>query len=72
MTNLGGLELLLTVIYAENSREDRKMAWKDLVDIISTATDVGWIALGNFNEVRVPENRLATGIYSHGGLKEFI
>lgn len=72
MINLGGLEILVTVVYASNSREDRKEVWKTLVDLANSSNDIKWRALGDFKEVRSPENRMGKISYSHGGPSEFI
>lgn len=72
MSNECGLNFVLTVIYASNKMEDRKQVWEGLVEISNTSTNLSWIALGDFNEVTCPKERISQGTYSHDGPFEFI
>lgn len=72
MENTGRLELQVTFIYAKNKREDKRPLWTALPLLDSSNSRVPWIVLGDFNEIRAPEERIDTGTYNHGGPAEFI
>lgn len=73
MTNEGGLCFLLTIIYASNNREERKLLWEEgLMSITHNTNNVPLVALGDFNEITYPKERISQGDCNHGGPSEFL
>lgn len=66
------LELFHTLVYGKCSREDRRQLWTLLVQISQFTTTLSLnLVWGDFNEVLAPEERMTSGVYSHGGPSEF-
>jgi len=70
MANVGGLEFLLTVVYASN--KERKQPWEGLISASELIGNLPWVALGGLNEITCPEERIGTRVYTHGGPSEFL
>lgn len=47
MSNVGGSEFLLTVIYASNKREEWKQVWEGPINFSASTGGIPWIALGD-------------------------
>lgn len=72
LSNEGGLCFLLTIVYAANKREEKKSLWDGLISISDNPNNLPWVALGDFNEITYPEERIPQGDYNHGVPSEFI
>lgn len=61
-----------TFVYGKKSREERRQLWTTIPLLANPTSILLWIVLGDFNEIRSPEERVESGIYSHRGPAEFI
>lgn len=50
------IEFYITLVYAANGLQHRKLLWKD-ISVISGSIDKAWVVVGDFNAIRVPEER---------------
>lgn len=62
VTNQGSLEFLIATIYYSNKREERKSVWEALPSISLTTNSHSWVVMGDFNEIRYPEERQGSDI----------
>ncbi|CAK8560383.1 unnamed protein product [Lathyrus sativus] len=58
-------------VYAPYSSADRRNLWRDLTKIKSKLTGVGWIVGGDFNEVKIGEERKGLSANSLRNMKVF-
>ncbi|KAM6542830.1 hypothetical protein CsatB_007277 [Cannabis sativa] len=55
LSTVEGYDSFLTVVYASNSRVERRILWKDLMDL-NTAKK--WLLMGDFNDILAKEERV--------------
>ncbi|XP_020250145.1 uncharacterized protein LOC109827551 [Asparagus officinalis] len=62
LQNNGGLRLILSVIYGENSELRRTALWADISDIYTKVNNMPWLLVGDFNICRFSSEKV-------GGMK---
>lgn len=70
--DLWRLLIVVTFVYASNSKVETKELWVALVELSSTVNGCCWMVFGAFIDVRAFEDRQFQGVYSHGGPSEYI
>lgn len=51
-TNVGGMKILVMIVYAFNLASQRTQLWKEMI-IISQEVNIPWIVMGDFNNDRL-------------------
>lgn len=71
MTNIGGYEFDLTVVYDHNTPAKRRQLWEGINAGRPTSKRKDWLLIGDFNEIRHPNERDGHGIFDRAGAGEF-
>lgn len=72
LRNHGGLEVMMTFVYANNSMEGRNELWKTMMELGSIANGFCWIVQGDFNGVRTLEDRQGQDVYNHDPMVDHV
>lgn len=57
MSKDGVVQCITSIVYAQNQLEVRKRLWEELIEL-SHGINVPWIAIGDFNNILEPHDRL--------------
>lgn len=71
MLNSGGYSFDITVVYGEGSVVKRHPLWSGITAARSASDTKDWILIGDFNEIRHPEEREGRGSFDRAGADEF-
>ncbi|XP_020250141.1 uncharacterized protein LOC109827547 [Asparagus officinalis] len=71
LQNNGGLNLMLSVIYGENSETLRSTLWDDITDIHSQINTMPWLLVGDFNVCRYTSEKIGGRKLTARNLKDF-
>lgn len=69
--NSGGLEMLVTFVYASNEETERREVWEDLVHTSRVVGKKKWLITRDFIELMFSYERFGQGNYSDLGPSKF-
>ncbi|KAM6566544.1 hypothetical protein CsatA_025672 [Cannabis sativa] len=62
LTTIEGFDSLVTVVYASNNRNERKVLWRDLCEL---KTNEHWLWMGDFNDIVAKDERIGQRVKTH-------
>lgn len=57
MTNVGGYDFKVTIVYGERTPSNRQELWENIKRIKFVTDQYEWFFVGDFNEIRNPNER---------------
>lgn len=71
LQNVGGYTFDLTVVYGKNTAVKRRMLWSGINANRTSSSSKDWLLIGDFNEIRHPDEREGHGSFNRVGAGEF-